>query len=66
MKLGDFLNNIKRVGTKIKLSEFYSEIFFNGTISGFIHWIHSNEYLNRDVDAIYFNDDIYEIVLEEE
>ena len=66
MKLGDFLNNIKRVGTKIRISEFYSEIYFNGTISEFKHWIHSNEYLNRDVDAIYLNDDFYEIVLEEE
>ena len=66
MKLGDYLNNIKRVGTKIRIFEFYSEIFFNGTISEFKHWIHSNDYLKRDVAAIYINEDIYEIVLEEE
>lgn len=66
MKLGDFLDNIKRVGTKIKITEFYSKATFIGTISEFKHWIHSNEYLNRIVFTINFIDGYYRIILEEE
>ena len=66
MKLGEFLNNIKRVGTKIQIAEFPEDVFYNGTISEFKHWIHSGEYINRIVDSIFIYDDFYQIVLEEE
>lgn len=63
MTLLQFLDNIKRKSSRMRLFNQVYQNVFDGTISEFSHWIHNQEYYHKDINIIYVDDNFYDIRL---